>query len=73
VWLLCPLRDAYQQSGCSVRRSGVNGDCFTFGVLEDSGGITRELPSLVQHLGKDTGALLIHESNPVTLVEQLLI
>ena len=42
------------------------------GVLEDSGGITRELPSLVQHIDKDTGALLVYESDPVLLVEQLL-
>ena len=42
------------------------------GVLKDSGGITNELPGLVQRIDKDTGALLIYESDPVVLVEQLL-
>ena len=42
------------------------------GVLEDSGGITRKLPELVRHIDKDTGALLVYESDPVLLVEQLL-
>lgn len=42
------------------------------GVLKDSGGITDELPGLVQRIGKDTGALLIYETDPATLVEQLL-
>ena len=42
------------------------------GVLEGSGGITRELPNLIRHIDKDTGALLIYESDPVVLIEQLL-
>lgn len=42
------------------------------GVLEGSGGITRELPNLIQHIEKDTGALLVYESDPATLIDRLL-
>mgnify|MGYP001816961107 FL=1 len=42
------------------------------GVLEGSGGITRELPNLVRRIDKDTGAFLVYESDPVTLIAQLL-
>lgn len=42
------------------------------GVLEGSGGITSELPDLVQHIAKDTGALVIYEYDPLFLIEKLL-
>ncbi len=42
------------------------------GVLEGSGGITSELKNLVRNIDKDTGALLVYESDPVTLVGHLL-
>ncbi|ADE14827.1 YHS domain protein [Nitrosococcus halophilus Nc 4] len=42
------------------------------GVLEGSGGITEQLPYIVASMGdKDTGARLIYDSNPKTLVQQL--
>ncbi len=42
------------------------------GVLDGSGGITRELPNLVRQIDKNTGASLVYESDPVTLITQLL-
>jgi len=42
------------------------------GILEGSGGITSEIPGLVQSFDKDTGAVLIYESAPDTLVRKLI-
>ncbi|TVO73009.1 YHS domain-containing protein [Sedimenticola selenatireducens] len=42
------------------------------GVLKGSGGITDELPDLVRRIGKDTGALLVYESDPKVLIEEML-
>lgn len=41
------------------------------GVLEGSGGITTQLPQLVTSFGKDTGALVIYESDPHRLIGKL--
>jgi len=41
------------------------------GVLEGSGGITTQLPQLVTSFGKDTGAHLIYESDPLLLIAKL--
>lgn len=42
------------------------------GILENSGGITRELPNLVRQIDKDTGASLVYETDPATLIDKLL-
>lgn len=42
------------------------------GVLQGSGGITDELPALVESFAKDTGAVMIYESDPRRLVASLL-
>ena len=43
------------------------------GVLDQSGGIANLLHSIVESLGKDTGAEVLYDSDPVNLVERLLI
>ena len=42
------------------------------GVMENSGGISQEIPAMVQRFDKDTGARLIYDADPVALVDQLL-
>lgn len=42
------------------------------GVLEDSGGISNEIPAMVQRFDKNTGARLIYDADPVALVDRLL-
>ena len=42
------------------------------GVLEGSGGITSQIPSLVKEIGKDTGAVIVYESAPEKLLEGVL-
>lgn len=42
------------------------------GVLEGTGGITDEIPQLVELFDKGTGAVLIYESVPEQLIEKLL-
>src|SRR4029077_3379532 len=42
------------------------------GVLADSGGVADELESIVPKLGKVTGARLIYDSNPETLVDNCI-
>ncbi len=42
------------------------------GVLEGSGGITAEIPDLVASFGKDTGAHVIYDADPESLVSRLL-
>lgn len=43
------------------------------GVLEGSGGITREIPDIVASFGsKDTGARLIYEADPRVLIEKMV-
>jgi len=41
------------------------------GVLEGSGGITEQLPQLVESISKDTGAELVYNADPVRLMEEL--
>ncbi len=41
------------------------------GVLEGSGGITRQIPELVASFGKDTGAHVIYEADPKILIHKL--
>lgn len=41
------------------------------GVLEGSGGITEQLPQLVESINKDTGAQLVYNADPVLLIEEL--
>lgn len=41
------------------------------GVLEGSGGITAQIPELVASFGKDTGAHVIYEADPKTLIHEL--
>ncbi|MCW8955713.1 MAG: YHS domain-containing protein [Gammaproteobacteria bacterium] len=41
------------------------------GVLEGSGGITEQLPQLVESFKKDTGAQLVYNADPVQLIEEL--
>jgi len=41
------------------------------GVLEGSGGITAQIPELAASFGKDTGAHLIYEVDPKTLIHKL--
>ncbi|MBI3778242.1 MAG: YHS domain-containing protein [Gammaproteobacteria bacterium] len=41
------------------------------GVLEGSGGITAQIPELVASFGKDTGAHVIYEADPKTLIHKL--
>jgi len=42
------------------------------GVLEGSGGITEQLPGLVASFGKETGAKVIYDSDPVSLLSRLV-
>lgn len=42
------------------------------GVLKGSGGITSEIPDLIDSFGKDTGAEIISEADPEVLIEGLL-
>lgn len=42
------------------------------GVLSDSGGITSQLPALVESFGKDTGAKVVYERDPGELLDRLL-
>jgi len=42
------------------------------GVLENSGGIADFLPDIVARIDKDTGAMLIYESDPEKLVDRLI-
>lgn len=42
------------------------------GVLEGSGGITEALPAIVDLCNKDSGAHLIYDSNPESLIERLI-
>lgn len=42
------------------------------GVLEGSGGITDQIPVIVERFGKDTGARLVYESDPATLLGHLV-
>jgi len=41
------------------------------GVLEGSGGITGQLPELVASFGKETGAKVIYDADPVSLMSRL--
>ena len=41
------------------------------GVLQGSGGITAQIPHLVTSFGKDTGAHVIYETDPHTLIHKL--
>lgn len=41
------------------------------GVLEGSGGITEQLPQLVESINKDTGAELVYNADPALLMEEL--
>ncbi len=42
------------------------------GVLDGSGGITELIPGLVDSFSKQTGAKVIYENNPASLVEKLV-
>ncbi len=42
------------------------------GVLEGSGGITGDIPAVIEHIGKKTGAQMIYEGDPAALLEQML-
>lgn len=42
------------------------------GVLQGSGGITAQIPGMVESFGKDTGAVLIYERDPKQLMAALL-
>ena len=42
------------------------------GVLEGSGGISDEIPAMVERFGKDTGARLVYEPDQVTMVGRLV-
>lgn len=42
------------------------------GVLQGSGGISDQLPDLVASIGKSTGANVIYESDPVSLVIKMI-
>lgn len=42
------------------------------GILEGSGGITDEIPAMVERFGKDTGARLVYEPDPATLISRLI-
>jgi hypothetical protein len=42
------------------------------GVLMGTGGVTREIGNLVKHIKKQTGARIIYDSRPGTLIERLL-
>ncbi len=42
------------------------------GVLEGSGGICDQIPDLVEHFAKDTGARLVYNADPIVLVDRLL-
>lgn len=42
------------------------------GVLEGSGGITNIIPDLVKAIDKETGATLIYEADPETMVERMI-
>lgn len=42
------------------------------GVLEDSGGISDQIPGIVDSIAKDTGAVLVYERDPAELLERLL-
>ena len=41
------------------------------GVLEGTGGVSEQISAIVARLGKDTGARVIYDSDPVRLIEQL--
>jgi hypothetical protein len=41
------------------------------GVLQGSGGITVQIPQLITSFGKDTGAQVIYEADPRTLIHKL--
>lgn len=41
------------------------------GVLEGSGGITEQLPGIIAGLAKDTGARVIYDADPVSLIDAL--
>lgn len=41
------------------------------GILQGSGGITTQIPQLVTSFGKDTGAHVIYEKDPHTLIHKL--
>jgi uncharacterized protein (TIGR00725 family) len=60
-------------------RSGTLGEfCIAFdegkmiGVLKNSGGIADELPNILPKLGKETGAQLIYDADPQTLVARCI-
>ena len=60
-------------------RSGTLGEfCIAYdegkliGILSDSGGVADELDSIVPKLGKITGAHIVYESDPDTLVERCI-
>jgi uncharacterized protein (TIGR00725 family) len=42
------------------------------GVLEGSGGISDQIPGIVDSIAKDTGAVLIYERDPAELLERML-
>lgn len=42
------------------------------GVLSGSGGITQVMPTIETGLGKSTGAMVLYDSDPQLLIEQLL-
>ncbi|HLJ83571.1 MAG TPA: hypothetical protein VKT51_05305 [Candidatus Eremiobacteraceae bacterium] len=60
-------------------RSGTLGEfCIAYdegkliGVLSDSGGVADELDSIVPKLGKVTGARIVYESDPDTLIDRCI-
>jgi hypothetical protein len=60
-------------------RSGTLGEfCIAYdegkliGVLAESGGVADELASIIPKLGKATGARLIYESDPETLINSCI-
>lgn len=42
------------------------------GVLEGSGGIADIVPQLVETINKDTGALMVYERDPATLIDRMI-
>ena len=60
-------------------RSGTLGEfCIAYdegkliGVLSGSGGVADELESIIPKLGKTTGARLVYESDPETLINSCI-
>lgn len=42
------------------------------GVLEGSGGISDQIPAIVNSIDKDTGAVLVYDNDPAMLLERML-